>query len=689
MIIEREWLEELIFRGETARRFTQDSPVLPDVWLRFAEKLSESKLARLDLLLTPHRDASAAELCHALRQRLEADRQSKIWKAWHHDPRQVATEMAYHQSSVVAKLTFPELIRIGLPLSEWWRGVAPRPGTDIAKQLANKTTRERVKRELGRLTVDPRQSKIMRGPPARRHSETAGGSADLPVASELLWMIRVVGTMLVAIDADEPAPGVDRKTRFFDISLDFSALIDRFATIFRDLPPQSPHAPTLLFAVSQNRRVTPTISRSVMAIKGDAARRLFDIDTRNIAWAIVDSGVDATHPAFRKRDTTTGKPYKKAFEQKDGHWQNNTTISASFDFSGIRLLLDPDATPDERHSRAPAAKNRPKTKKGARARGGSAADAMPPHLDEATLRERAAALTERLASGRAIDWDELTPLFTIPHDAGYPAPEFDHGTHVAGILAGDWHKKDWGDAYPADTHDDLVGVCPGLTLFDLRVLNDRGTGDEFTVMAALQFIRHLNSHRDQSAIHGANLSLSLKHDVANYACGRTPVCDECERVVSSGVVVVAAAGNDGYMRFTIPGGETDGYRSISISDPGNAEAVITVGATHRHAPHTYGVSYFSSRGPTGDGRYKPDLVAPGEKITAPITEDRAGTKDGTSMAAPHVSGAAVLLMARNRELLGNPSRVKEILCSTATDLGRERYFQGAGMIDILRALQSV
>jgi subtilisin family serine protease len=314
---------------------------------------------------------------------------------------------------------------------------------------------------------------------------------------------------------------------------------------------------------------------------------------------------------------------------------------------------------------------------------------MPPHLDDATLRERAAALTDRLSSGRAIDWDELTPLFTIPHDSGYPAPDFDHGTHVAGILGADWHKKDWGDAYPADTHDDLVGVCPGLTLFDLRVLNDRGTGDEFTVMAALQFIRHLNSHRDQSAIHGANLSLSLKHDVANYACGRTPVCDECERVVSSGVVVIAAAGNDGYMRFTTPGGETDGYRSISISDPGNAEAVITVGATHRHAPHTYGVSYFSSRGPTGDGRYKPDLVAPGEKITAPITEDRAGTKDGTSMAAPHVSGAAVLLMARNRELLGNPARVKEILCSTATDLGRERYFQGAGMIDILRALQSV
>ena len=59
------------------------------------------------------------------------------------------------------------------------------------------------------------------------------------------------------------------------------------------------------------------------------------------------------------------------------------------------------------------------------------------------------------------------------------------------------------------------------------------------------------------------------------------------------------------------------------------------------------------------------------------------------MAAPHVSGAAALLMARHRELIGQPKRVKEILCSTATDLGRERYFQGHGMLDVLRAIQSV
>jgi hypothetical protein len=101
------------------------------------------------------------------------------------------------------------------------------------------------------------------------------------------------------------------------------------------------------------------------------------------------------------------------------------------------------------------------------------------------------------------------------------------------------------------------------------------------------------------------------------------------------------------------------------------------------------VSFFSSRGPTGDGRMKPDLVAPGERIQSCLPNGKSGELDGTSMAAPHVSGAAAMLMGRYSELISQPRRIKRLLCESATDLDRERSFQGHGMLDVLRAFQKI
>lgn len=288
--------------------------------------------------------------------------------------------------------------------------------------------------------------------------------------------------------------------------------------------------------------------------------------------------------------------------------------------------------------------------------------------------------------GNVIDWKDALSSIEIEVPGGsrsrrtpvarYVQPANPHGTHVAGVLGANWPDQD------------LFGVCPTIRLYDFRVLDDAGGGDEFAIIAAMQAIRHINEESGRLVIAGANLSLSVSQEVSMDSCGWTPVCIEAERLVRSGVVVVAAAGNSGYAGPTssTTGGD---YRPVSISDPGNAEAVITVGSTHPSHPHRHGVSYFSGRGPTADGRAKPDIIAPGERIEGPVPGDQIATMYGTSQAAPHVSGAAAMLMARHRELLGRPERVKNILCSTATDLGRERNFQGAGLVDILRALQSV
>jgi subtilisin family serine protease len=450
-----------------------------------------------------------------------------------------------------------------------------------------------------------------------------------------------------------------------------------------------PAAQPRIFAVSLDREANASVDKSVLAIKADAARQLFGARCDRLAWAVIDSGIDARHPAFALPPGDKPRFVRGA----DGSRTElmATRVHATYDFGRLRELLDPERLTDARLEKL-IGKARWSKEVG----------------------EAVAHLRKHLENGRTIDWSLLEPLLAVPHvekDGLYRPPRHDHGTHVAGILGACWRepvraKKDRAGAVAEaeggegaeaaedagaaeDTRVRLQGVCPDIRLYDLRVLDERGQGDEFTVIAALQFVRYLNGQHDYIVVHGANLSLSIRHDVANYACGRTPVCEECDRLTASGVVVVAAAGNLGYERVQTAEGLREGYHSVSITDPGNAETVITVGATHRYKPHTYGVSYFSSRGPTGDGRVKPDLVAPGEKITAPLPELGEGAKDGTSMAAPHVSGAAALLLARHGELVGQPARVKQILKDTATDLGRERYFQGEGMLDVLRALQSV
>ena len=206
-------------------------------------------------------------------------------------------------------------------------------------------------------------------------------------------------------------------------------------------------------------------------------------------------------------------------------------------------------------------------------------------------------------------------------------------------------------------------------------------------------------------VHGVNISLGYEFDAKWFACGQSPICVEVDRLVRSGVVVVVAAGNTGYGALSAAERQTRTGFQVTINDPGNAAWAITVGATHRDMPHTYGVSYFSSKGPTGDGRLKPDLVAPGERITScaagrvlaalsdgadPPKEAAVYTDDsGTSMAAPHVSGAIAAFLSIRREFIGRPEEVKRLFLETATSLGRERYFEGHGLLDLMRTIQAV
>ncbi|MEO6094662.1 MAG: S8 family peptidase [Fibrobacteria bacterium] len=291
---------------------------------------------------------------------------------------------------------------------------------------------------------------------------------------------------------------------------------------------------------------------------------------------------------------------------------------------------------------------------------------------------------------------------------------FGHGTHVAGIIGGEVKNGDrCGFVKQRDEHGEIgylklaitsiAGMAPLCRLASLKVLDDDGGGQVSNLIAALDYVQEVNSHGRHLRIHGVNMSLGYDFDPEWFACGQSPLCVEVDRLVRSGVVVVVAAGNTGYayVNDAFKGAVASGM-DLSINDPGNSQLAITVGSTHKDSPHVYGVSYFSSKGPTGDGRLKPDMVAPGEKILscaagkprAEIEAETGGECDyrehsGTSMAAPHVSGVIAAFLSVRREFIGQPEKVKAIFAETATDLKRERYFQGNGLVDLMRAIQSV
>lgn len=666
----RSFLEEIVYQGRNQRRFTQQSPVMPDVWLEYGALAGN----QLELLLVPDWNYTPAKLAAELKNRLKRDQENESGLRQFRK-KGGSPKVAFSQNVVVARLWFDQLIRIALPLSHWWHKFVAQVDQESDRFFDD-------------FTQKGFEKKIFQCLKESSDQEASPGKIDY----EIIWLARIAGIVSKLSTSSvrssinklqEPAKRVQLAEKLSGLACDHKGIAKSAAKILNSIQLVSPDNPTPLFRVNLNRFASTSLHYSVPSVKADAASRVFKVSGKNVRWAVLDSGIDARHYAFRKRDSagiaeaeafpekSTKRKKKKSGASKPSY-VNNTRIKKTYDFMHIRDLLAWDV--DSTSELTDLKKFYPKLKQ----RGAST------RLKKILL----------AMEGSPVNWEAIEEFIEVPkHPENAPGamvkyvPGGHHGTHVAGILAADWRVDD--DEPPRENYD-MIGICPGMELYDIRVLDDDKGGDEFAIICALQFIRYLNDRTERTQIHGVNLSFSIQHDVANYACGRTPVCDEAELLVKSGLVVVAAAGNSGRARYITTQNETDdGFRTVSITDPGNAVSVITVGSTHRIEPHTYGVSYFSSRGPTGDGRSKPDLVAPGERILSCAPDQLDAWLDGTSMAAPHVSGAIALLLDRYPEFIGQPEKVKEIICKSATDLGREKYYQGAGLLDILRAMQSI
>jgi serine protease AprX len=620
MAVSSRALVELVLLGPTNdRRQLQDSPVLGDVWIAYAMKPHDA----IDLLITPHKTRPAGPVAGLISKQVDALELKRV--------KGQEAEVAYLQGLVAARLFFEELLRVVVPMTEWWNN--PKIQDRLKDYTKGERLREKIDAVVGWAKADGEDAQ----------AKAADAFADF---SSLDRYISLAAVILWAATQDDRSIGAGDALAKIEHGGPIVTLLGKvFNPILKKQPKKAPEPQ--IWQVSLNRKAMLALERSVPSVKGDAARTLFNVKCDKIRWAVLDSGIDGSHPVFNGRD---GK----------------SRIIKAFDFSNIRQIVSLDNLEEStRESRIP--------------------DLLVGHkgYKKADASKDLFKLAEDADNDRPINWELVEKFINID-----PAtkPKSGHGTHVAGII-GAYARRDTPEGPASQSFYD--GMCPDIKFYDFRVLAKSLQDTEFAIIAALQYLRYLNDRHTYLTIHGANLSLSIPHDVRNFACGRTPICNESERLVESGVVVVAAAGNLGYQRFETKDGSYEGYTAFSVTDPGNADGVITVGATHRYRPHTYGVSFFSSRGPTGDGRMKPDLVAPGERIESCLPDNSWGELDGTSMAAPHVSGAAAMLMARYDELIGEPRRIKRILCESATDLGRERSFQGHGMLDVLRAFQTI
>src|SRR5215204_2699383 len=285
---------DFILLGPTHdRRQLQDSPVLGDVWAEFAEHPA----AAVDLLISPFKTHAAGPVAKAIADRLHT-------MGIRHAAGDEAL-VAYLQGVVAARLYFPEVLRVVVPLTRWWvdgrmqqqlRAYTDDGSFDVINHIIEWTHATHADRKTAA---------------ALRFAHCKALDRYIALTGLLLWAGR-------APAATESSLGglLDTPPQVGEI---IAMLRDLFQQISRDANPDE----ALVWQVSLNRKAMPALEKSVPAVKGDAAAALFKVKCNDIAWAVVDSGIDATHPAFRDAD-------------------GRTRVVKSYDFSGIREIVSLD-----------------------------------------------------------------------------------------------------------------------------------------------------------------------------------------------------------------------------------------------------------------------------------------------------------------------------------------------------------
>jgi subtilisin family serine protease len=231
-----------------------------------------------------------------------------------------------------------------------------------------------------------------------------------------------------------------------------------------------------------------------------------------------------------------------------------------------------------------------------------------------------------------------------------PMDDHGHGTHVAGIAAANGST--------------LKGVAPDARLMAFKVLDKNGSGYDSWILAGIE--RSVDPDQNPATNDHVNV---VNMSLGRLADGPDALSEAVENAVSAGIVFAVAAGNDGAYQ--------------TIASPGIAPSAITVGATDA----SDALASFSSKGPArGTYTLKPDLVAPGVGIYSLAPGGKYVSLNGTSMASPHVAGAAALMLQMHPSW--TPLQVKSALMENTKSLALGPYDVGTGRLDVLQAIRS-
>jgi serine protease AprX len=294
-------LVELVLLGPTNdRRQLQDSPVLGDVWIAYAVKPG----AAIDLLITPHKSAPAGPVALRIADQI---RNLKVRRTKGQEPK-----IAYLQGLVAARLFFEELLRVIVPMTEWWAD--PKIQQNLQAYTKGGRLRDRLQAIMSWAKAEADEDPTSL--PTEDFASFTALDRYVSLAGIILWAATENKEKNLSLGAGEalmtletPDPVVERLSEVFKTLLTGKAAAAK-------LTPQ-------IWQISLNRKAMPALERSVPSVKGDAARTLFNVKCSKINWAVLDSGIDGSHPGFKGKD-------------------GNSRIVKAFDFSNIREIVSLD-----------------------------------------------------------------------------------------------------------------------------------------------------------------------------------------------------------------------------------------------------------------------------------------------------------------------------------------------------------